>query len=405
MTWRGIAPMFHVCSLSMQVRSRAKWGSRVEGVVRHDGQWVGRADGDTPGWVTLELEPHGDHLAGVAYHYPDDPELNALAVDFVMEPGQTHVVLNSLLTTPFAPHNGTEFRHDDLGQHFPNAMVSKTADLTLTFNGERVAFEYSTPPAGDYPGSRGSGVATKAHSGPPLTPSHTMSWDDFRAAAFTPERGRFLYRGQSNSEWRLRTTFHRSPLKNLTRYRQEIAADVFSTIAPLLPMALDLSKPEHTGAFYNLLQHHGFPTPLLDWSHSPFIAAYFAFEGRRQDEAPEGHVRIFMFDWKSWSVLPQQPLLSYTSQHVSLVRIVPLANPRWVPQQASVTLTNVDDIEAYFARATTASGVEYLRAIDIPVTDRKAALNDLAVMGIHHGSLFPGLDGTCRSLAHKHFGA
>lgn len=231
-----------------------------------------------------------------------------------------------------------------------------------------------------------------------------MSWEEFRVSAFSPERGRFIYRGQSNSQWPLRTAFHRSPLKNLVHYRQKLAPDVLATLAPQLPITLDLNNPEHTGAFYNLLQHHGYPTPLLDWSHSPFIAAYFAFEGVRHDAPPTGNVRIFMFDRKSWSELPQQSVLAYTSSHLSLVGIVPLANPRWVPQQACVTLTNLDDIEDYLARGTAATGVRYLQAIDIPVAERKAALEDLALMGIHHGALFPGIDGTCRSLAFKHFG-
>jgi hypothetical protein len=47
--------------------------------------------------------------------------------------------------------------------------------------------------------------------------------------------------------------------------------------------------------------------------------------------------------------------------------------------------------------------MRFLRRIDLPTAERAGALRELYVMGITSASLFPGLDGVCRTLAEKWF--
>jgi hypothetical protein len=218
---------------------------------------------------------------------------------------------------------------------------------------------------------------------------------------------RYLFRGQ-NSQWRLRTSFHRTGRADLNRFLTEDIPALHKHLSARTKHVFNLQNPEENGAFFNLIQHHGYPTPLLDWTYSPYVAAFFAYRGISNEEAlnsdPSKKVRIHVFDQAQWKTdWRQLHMVLATAPHVSIGEYMAIENERLVPQQAASTITNVDDIESYIKTKEITNGKKYLWAIDLPVSDRKRVIHELNFMGITAGSLFPGLDGACEELKVRNF--
>lgn len=361
------------------------------------GQWVGRVDSETAaeGWAVVELDPVGNGARGRAYHFPDESEIPSVFVDLFFPDGIIgHHRRSQAPIYTFHPSKGEPFERDGMPELFPNAWAAETTDLDFDFNGDDLGFEFRTT------NSEGRGTLRRVpqhHA--PEPPERVMNWEEFVQYASGESNGR-IFRGQS-APHRLRTSFHRSSRKDLVRYRRDDIPEIHRSLACQLQHYFDFFNPEHTGAFYSLIQHHGYPTPLLDWTYSPFVAAFFAFE---RPHATAANVRIFAFDRDAWERdFHQVKLVTFTSPHFSMIDVLSLENNRMVPQQATAALTNVDDIEYFVQYQEVFMGKKYLKRIDIPATERDAALAHLRLMGITAGSLFPGLDGTCRAMAAKNF--
>jgi hypothetical protein len=130
-----------------------------------------------------------------------------------------------------------------------------------------------------------------------------------QVAALGNSNAEFLFRGQSNSAWALDTTLERRGCAGMRfdeYYRLAVhqvkptVESLTNTHWPVEDYDLEMEtsfRDDHelfearkfpSPKFYEYLvylRHHGFPSPLLDWTSSAHVAAFFAFRERTAAEA------------------------------------------------------------------------------------------------------------------------
>lgn len=230
------------------------------------------------------------------------------------------------------------------------------------------------------------------------------SWDTCKAWMDSHRREESLYRGQSKA-FPLVSTFHRTRRVDLIRWLNEDIPKFADYVSALSDGRYNVHNDEaDRGALVGIAQHHGFPTPLLDWSASPYVSAYFAFAGVVEAPPTSEPARIFRLtpDFLKDYPIPPGPLIPIDSRpKVELFRPPARGNSRLLAQQGMMLFTNVPAPETYIRWLEDKSGKKYLEAADVAGSVCREALADLRRMGITAASLFPGLDGIGRALKHE----
>ena len=116
-----------------------------------------------------------------------------------------------------------------------------------------------------------------------------------------------IYRGEANWEWKLESTIDRlendfPTKKNFTddlpkeRKCHPVARDIpLNAFRYAMQGKRGVSPPKLTDdECWALAQHYGLATPMLDWTHSPYCALFFAFEEERlckKEKDSDGAIR------------------------------------------------------------------------------------------------------------------
>lgn len=231
------------------------------------------------------------------------------------------------------------------------------------------------------------------------------SWLEFRDFLaeeimdnFYVERGRYLFRGHGNFQYQLMTTFDREfsglsaekrdflEEKLIENFRKECEAH------NELKELLDNEKKTLA-----LAQHFGLPTRLLDWSDSPYVASYFAFQNHLKSSLRSGNTNVDVAIW----VLDTTSYIWSEKRGVQVFTVPAWRNMRLRNQSGWFTLsrTPFTDLESYVSHFENSANA--LRVFVIDKNQAVAALADLDLMGINHAALFPGISGTAKAALAK----
>jgi len=229
---------------------------------------------------------------------------------------------------------------------------------------------------------------------------YCRSWEQFsvelRSLLFAGgpfAKGEYLFRGQRDPDWTLTSSFDRwfdqGHYEEATRV--SIAQDLVRRFKRELE-ALDIQREirEEPKMVVALGQQYGLPTRLLDWSESPYIAAFFAFSDALFFHQQKSHVAVWALQASSYVWSPDRG--------AQILTIPPVGNVRLRNQEGKFTLLNTPHncLEDY-VNASDAVTPPPLTQFLLPSPVSRIALADLDAMGINPSRIFPDPQGCALS--------
>jgi hypothetical protein len=236
---------------------------------------------------------------------------------------------------------------------------------------------------------------------------------------------RCWFRGHSHTPNNLTPSVFRKNFGGWGENAERMFVEDFKRAAPAIdPHTPDMDKPLE---WLFLMQHHGLPTRLLDWTESVLVAVYFAVSDHRSDDGelwmmdPRALNRLSHLDDRIASVRDREvqwlaAQAGYTRDELMLhsrtefvafpIALLPPMNfPRIVSQLSAFTIHPPDAGQNSIRECLGEAKPGAFRSLErhvIPADCKEHLFQDLISLGITRRTLFQDLDSLAKGIVEQY---
>ena len=194
------------------------------------GQWIGTYEGTNSGTAVVEVDDFGDYYDGYIFASDYKLGLPAIYAPFRTTGKSERFELPIALNT-IDPRTGVPTNWDSVQHLYPGVTFPLYANTKWEYDDDNMRAEWET-------NIKTAGKAalrrSKADGPSEYRPADINTWGQFREHVGKLDHYRYLYRGQEDNRWRLRTHFHQTwqsvpqckPCK-ISQYRHSDVAPTF----------------------------------------------------------------------------------------------------------------------------------------------------------------------------------